>query len=354
MKQITLSIFIILICWGSLKAQETFTITGTVLDGKNEAIERATVFIDGSQKGTVTNAQGEFNFLNIKPGTYQVIVNMIGYGSKKQNVIIQDKSASLNIIMTEKPTVLREVTIGKDSQRQNNIKIFLKNFLGESESAKQCKILNLEILDFSTIKKLLEATTDDFLIIENKSLGYRIKYLLRNFRYNKETGVTSYDGESMFEDLEGSDKEKNNWIANRKEAYEGSLMHYLRSLYKNTLTQEGFATHEVMNNIQPLQLTPRPVDMEKYINRTDSNFVKLKFRTRLYVVLNKGKALISDNPDDKKTITQWMGKNGSIVRLYLEEATVDSKGSYVDYRSFFIQGFWGGKRIGDQLPFEYN
>jgi hypothetical protein len=135
----------------------------------------------------------------------------------------------------------------------------------------------------------------------------------------------------MFENLDGSDKEKNTWIANRKEAYEGSLMHYLRALYKNTLTQEGFVTHEGMNNIQPLQLAPTPVDMEKYINRTDSNFVKLKFKTRLYVVLNKGKALKSDNPDDKKAITQWMGKNGSIVRLFLEEAIVDSKGSYVDY-----------------------
>jgi protocatechuate 3,4-dioxygenase beta subunit len=78
MKRITLSIFIILISSGILKAQEAFTITGTVHNGKNEAIERATVFIDGSQKGTVTNAQGEFKFSNIKPGTYQVIVSMIG------------------------------------------------------------------------------------------------------------------------------------------------------------------------------------------------------------------------------------------------------------------------------------
>lgn len=354
MKRITLSIFIILISTGLLKAQEPLTITGTVLNQKKEAIERATVFIDGSEKGTVTNAQGGFRFLNIKPGTYQVIVSMIGYNSTKQNVIIQDKAISLNIIMIEKPTVLREVVIGDDSQRKENIKIFLKNFLGESDNAKKCKILNLEILDFSTVKTLLEATTDDFLIIENKSLGYRIKYLLRNFRYNKASKTTSYDGESVFQNLEGSDKEKNTWIANRKKAYQGSLMHFLRSLFKNTLIQEGFATHEIMNNYQPLQLASMPVNMEKYIHKVDSTFMRLKFKTRLYVVLDKKKVLRPNNPDDKSTISQWMGKNGSIVRLYLDEAIIDSKGSYVDYRSFFIQGFWGGKRIGDQLPFEYN
>ena len=97
MKQIIRLIFIILLTAGSLKAQESFTISGTVFNAKEEIIQGATVFIDGSEKGTATNAKGEFKFANIKPGTYQVIVSMIGYASTKQNVIIQDQSASLNI-----------------------------------------------------------------------------------------------------------------------------------------------------------------------------------------------------------------------------------------------------------------
>ncbi|NQX55437.1 carboxypeptidase-like regulatory domain-containing protein [Pedobacter panaciterrae] len=354
MKQIIRLIFIILLTADSLKAQESFTISGTVFNAKEEIIQGATVFIDGSEKGTATNAKGEFKFANIKPGTYQVIVSMIGYASTKQNVIIQNQSASLNIHIKEKTTVLREVVIGDDSQRKENIKIFLKNFLGESANAKKCKILNLEIIDFSTIKTILEATSDDFLIIENKSLGYRIKYLLRNFRYNKGTGVTSYDGESVFENLAGTEEEKSTWIENRKKAYQGSLMHYLRSLYKNNLRQEGFITLEVKNNNQPLQLAPNPVNMEQYINTVDSNFIQLKFKTRLYIVFNKENTLKADSQDQNGTITKMMGKDGSIMRLFLDNAIIDSKGSYVDYRSFFIQGFWGGKRIGDQLPFEYN
>ena len=102
MKQITRSIFIILISTGLLKAQEPFTIKGTVFNTKKEIIEGATVFIDGSEKGTATNTKGEFKFTNIKPGTYQVIVSMVGYSSTKQNVIIQDKSASLDIQLKEK------------------------------------------------------------------------------------------------------------------------------------------------------------------------------------------------------------------------------------------------------------
>ncbi len=354
MKKITLSIFIILIQAGILKAQQTFTISGTVKNTKEEVMQGATIFIDGSEKGTATNTKGEFKFNNIRPGTYQVIVRMVGYNSSKSNVIIQDQPASLNIQLTEKPIILRQVVIGDDSQRKENIKIFLKNFLGQSENAKKCTILNLEILDFSTNKKILEATSDDFLIIENKSLGYRIKYLLRNFRYNKETGVTSYDGESVFENLAGTDEEKSSWLANRNKAYQGSLMHYFRSLYKNHLKQEGFITYEVMNNIQPLKLAPTPVNMEQYINTIDSNFIQLKFKTRLFIIFDKEKALQANDPDQKSAITRWMGKDGSIIRLFLDNAIIDSKGSYVDFRSFFVQGFWGGKRIGDQLPFEYN
>ncbi|NNU34479.1 hypothetical protein HK413_10800 [Mucilaginibacter sp. S1162] len=48
-----------------------------------------------------------------------------------------------------------------------------------------------------------------------------------------------------------------------------------------------------------------------------------------------------------------MENKGSILNLFLDKAIVDRKGSYTDYRTFLIQGNWGRRRIGDQLPFEY-
>src|SRR5687768_13449998 len=82
-----------------VNAQETFTISGTVVNTKAEQIEAATIFIDGSQKSTTTNTKGEFKFSGIGPGTYQLVVNMLGYGSIKQNAVVLEKSVVLNFTL---------------------------------------------------------------------------------------------------------------------------------------------------------------------------------------------------------------------------------------------------------------
>jgi hypothetical protein len=40
--------------------------------------------------------------------------------------------------------------------------------------------------------------------------------------------------------MKGSTVRQKKWASNRKEVYEGSIMHFMRSLYLNTITKEGF------------------------------------------------------------------------------------------------------------------
>ncbi|WP_448634664.1 hypothetical protein [Pedobacter panaciterrae] len=46
-----------------------------------------------------------------------------------------------------------------------------------------------------------------------------------------------------------------------------------------------------------------------------------------------------------------MDETGSVLQL---DAQVDVRGSYAGYKNLLIQGFWGRKRIADQLPLEYD
>ena len=346
----------LLLCCGLLlnvfasHAQENLTISGTIKTAKGVNLEAATVFIAGSQKITSTDAGGSFKFQNLSPGTYQVIVNLIGYASIKKNILLTDKSMALDTTMHEKQIILDEVVIGDNSQRSNFLKTFNKYFMGESNNAKACKILNPEKIDFSTNKKLLKANTADFLIIENRSLGYKIKYLLRNFQYDSGADATFYDGESIFEDMEGTDDQKLLWKANRRKAYEGSMMHYLRALYANKTQEEGFLTYAILNFEMPLIIAPNPVFAEQLISRTDSNFIGFKYKNRLYTVFDKKKAASYQKPSNRTDITIDMAETGSI---FLMNAAIDKRGSYSDYKAILIQGFWGRKRIADQLPMEY-
>ncbi len=222
--------------------------------------------------------------------------------------------------------------------------------MGESANADACKILNPDIIDFSTNKNLLKATTDSFLEIENANLGYKVKYLLRTFEYDKDKDNTYYDGESVFEPMSGTPEQQKVWETNRAKAYEGSLMHYLRSIYDNTSREQGFITYTVINSQIPIKIDPNPIDAAQLIKRVDSNFVKFNYKKAIYIEFDKKKAAKKDKVSTKPNITVDLAPTGSLFEL---DAEIDKRGSYTNPRNLFIQGYWTTKRIGDQLPIEY-
>ena len=74
------------------------------------------------------------------------------------------------------------------------------------------------------------------------------------------------------------------------------------------------------------------------------------YKKRIYTVFDKKKALAEDKISKRSSMTIDIADTGSI---FLLDAEIDSRGSYSDSRALLIQGFWGRKRIGDQLPYEY-
>ncbi len=350
MKRISLLLFLF-----SVQLQvfgiEVFTITGIVSDVKGKPLSAATVFIDGSKKMTVTNSLGQFRFSELLPGTYQVVVNMIGYHSVKQTVNVERQSQVLMISLKENQFALKEVVIRSNPYRAGYLQLFIENFLGTTKNAQSCEIQNTDVLNFIDNKKekVLEATSDDFLIVINDLLGYKIKYLLRKFKYNRMTTVASYDGEMIFEQLNGDEKDQERWKANRITAFKGSFMHYLRSLYESKTREEGFITYQIYANNQPV-----PVDVQTAVARIDSNFISLEFINPLFIIYDKDRVAEAYKSGAETKLTKAVAEQGSLIKLYLNNAIIDQKGSFVDYKSFYIKGNWGGKRIGDHLPFEYS
>lgn len=331
----------------SVKAQQVFALSGMIKDATGKPVVSATVFIDGSKRITATDERGGFRFRDLEPGTYQLVVNMVGFYSVKTTVNVQNRDVVFDLSLKEKEEALKEVVISFNPQRAEYLALFIKNFLGTTENAAGCEILNTEILKFRNNKdnSVLEATSDDFLIILNQNLGYKIKYLLRKFSYNRKSTVASYDGELIFENIDGSEQEQNEWAANRRKAYKGSLMQYMRALYLNKTIEKNFVTYQIRDN------RPLLVDVNTFVKPIDSNFISFSFKDPLYIRYDTLATQVYEHNDSR--FTQKMGNDGTLLRLYLKRATIDKKGSYVDFRSFLVKGYWGGRRIGDQLPFEY-
>ncbi|WP_222104051.1 carboxypeptidase-like regulatory domain-containing protein [Mucilaginibacter corticis] len=347
-------------------AQTGFTVSGVIVNEKGEPVKAATVFIGSSERVTSTDENGKFSFTGMPSGTFQLSVQLLGYSSETRTIIVKDISLHIQLQLTPKSIRLEEVVIGKKNAWDNNFKLFKKNFLGESENAKQCVITNPKVINFSTKKGILMADADDFLIIENKGLGYRIHYQLKDFGYNAVDDIALYHGECSFEDLDGTDEEKKRWTQNRLKTYQGSFMHFLRSVYANNTSENGFITKSIdgyatMKNqdekttllIDRPIVSNRTISFDSLITALDTNFMSFKFRQQLYVTYNPGTAtrINGNQADFQRGIT--IDPKGSILKLVTDRAVIDKKGSYTNYSDFFIHGYWAKARVGDQLPVEY-
>lgn len=227
--------------------QNSFNISGVIRDKEGKPIPGAGVYLSSYKMATVTNNEGEFVLPGLNPGNYDVLIEMMGYLPLSKNVVISNKSAKIAVILMENTIQLREVVIKADPNRDRYIKIFLQQFIGMTPNSAQCKLLNPQVLqtDFNKAENVLTVTANEFLIIENKSLGYRIKYLLNNFERDFKRNIVYYSGFPTYEDLPGSRNKKKNWADKREIAYLGSSQHFFRSLYRNSTAADGFIIHKL-------------------------------------------------------------------------------------------------------------
>src|SRR5215213_3096373 len=71
----------------SIAFAQTGTIKGTVKDGNGNALSGASVTVQGSSRGTITNNDGGFTF-SINPGTYTVVASFVGYANSNQSTTV--------------------------------------------------------------------------------------------------------------------------------------------------------------------------------------------------------------------------------------------------------------------------
>lgn len=342
-------------------AQGGLSIAGKVTDDKGNPLSGATVFISNTTKITATNADGYFRFDHLDAGNYQLNVTMVGYLQFSHHFPVQTNFPELNIKLKINQTRLKQVNIGGKDRSAQYLALFTKELLGSTINADSCKIINPEVINFSTKDKNLYADADEFLIIENKRLGYRIKYMLKSFRHLQNTINTAYDGDAVFEELPGTDAQKQQWAKNRLETYGGSMMQFFRAAFTNTALQEGFIVNNIIGN--DMRYTRYMVNFNSPHNSDFMPYNKSDYRA-IYVEYDPKKAIRQLKKSQDSTSIQAIQKLGLIVKpphyeskLYLfpKEATVDARGNVPTgyFTTFLIMGDWIKKRVGDQLPFEY-
>jgi len=353
MKSAKLLLFLALFLSAKLFGQ--FTISGKVIDSASrEPLQGASVFAQNTTNGTITNKQGEFS-LQLKSGGYELVISFTGYQTR-QVQISNNQAAPLEIELVKEEKSISEVVITSSNELADGMekygKFFLENFIGSTPNAAQCLLQNPEVLHFYYFKKSdkLKVLATDAIIIANNALGYNLRYQLDSFIYYYKTNISSYRGYCLFSEMTGSFSDMKKWSTNRKAAYYGSKLHFMRSYYDSSLKDEGFEISMIdEKDEKKINIIKNPYDTTYYGAYDSTNEVEVYY-PRKFIVSYK-----------KKPEPEYIAKfklspllNYSISYLDLLDAiAIKENGYFYSQKDLINQGYWSWKNIADLLPYDY-
>ncbi|MEM6771184.1 MAG: carboxypeptidase-like regulatory domain-containing protein, partial [Bacteroidota bacterium] len=108
----------LLAAFTTLAAQTKVTVKGYVKDASNgETLIGATVYLDGTTKGTTTNEYG-FYSLTVDPGTYTLVATYLGYEDMRKDMELIG-NFTVDFELKEAGTVLNEVVVTAEEEDGN-------------------------------------------------------------------------------------------------------------------------------------------------------------------------------------------------------------------------------------------
>lgn len=364
-------------------ARSQATLRGQIRNAQDlSPLPFATVFLANTTRGATTDDQGRFVLANVPVGKSDLVVSYVGFHPFKLT-IQTDEAKFYRIGLQPDAEQLAEVTVRArrppDKSWASNLAFFTQHFIGRSDNASQCVIQNPKVLFFRKTDEELVARTSEPLVIENRGLGYRLKYVLREFRYVYAEDRVQYDGDAVFEPLKGTARDQQRWAENRRRAYHGSLMHFMRALHRGNLTGEGFTVvpvTEQKNRDGTQKLVGLPGDTLVTVKALRGDYdvpmptVKVK---RLLDTLRSTPAhpvvafagpmqvTYAREPESigyQKTLP--LAEHGhrvrpqtTLLRMTKPEVTVEPDGRFYDPHGIRSQGYWSWELIAEELPFDY-
>lgn len=354
-------------------SQKVFS--GKLIDSDSQKpVAGASVFLSNTSTGTVSQEDGSFIINSFPEGRYDFVVSIIGYETKIIPLNSFTMPSFLEIILTPKIKELEEVIV--ESYEKNGWEkwgtFFMNNLIGKTPNALECILLNSEVVKFRFDKKenIIRAFADEPLVIRNEALGYELKFDLSLFEFNFRANIFYYQGYPLFIDLVTNRKGKEKrWLQNRQETYLGSMMHFMRSLYRNQLVEDGFELRRIIkkrNKSTEIQLggVKNMEDMDILVNiplngdsiafAIDSVTAGIQFTDYLQVV-NPAKKM----PDMYKQQNRRVGINQPMTaELYMPDPklsiSVLANGSHFNGKDLIALEYWAwSEKLSNLLPLDY-
>ena len=363
-KIITLVIFTFLFfhSTGKLFSQAVYyVVKGKVIDKNSKSpLQGASVFAQNTTLGVASDTVGNF-IIKLPNGGYSLVVTYTGYETEAIRISnTSSQNDSLVFELSPKEKSLEEVSVAISNEVKDGWQkyggFFTQNFIGQTKFAKQCVIKNPEVLHFyfSKKKNRLKVLAKEPLSVDNFALGYILKFAIDSFAYEYDTNINLFIGYPLFEQMQGTQEQKEVWAKNRDTAYKGSMLQFVRSLYNRTLEKDGFELQFIIKNNGgeisiPLQNLYGALN---YLKDDSTNTVEFRpNQTEVAMIYKNAKpeqTYLDTDPTIKKDF-----QLSTLLFAPGESIVIEQNGYYYDQTDITTNGYLGFKRIGDMLPYDY-
>lgn len=314
----------------------TVTLSGKVVDrASGQPLNGISVYINNTTYSTQTEKNGTFLLSNIPLQTFELTFSAINYETQVIGLDSHTATKPLDVQLKQNAVILNEVIISgiaANGWAQYGT-TFTRDFLSYSKFSKHCEIVNPQAIRFRNNKKdnILKAHATEPLKIKNKALGYELTYWLEEYEHRFLQQIVQFKGYTQFAEMQGGQKKQNLWNKNRNIAYQGSLTHFLRSVYNGTTSKEGF----IVNLIKTISYK----DLELYVP-VSSDTIKQDLLATYIAAILKNKPDADIKAQNLKTI-QWLKNDHIHVPLYVSLIS----GSAITSAYFFVKDNGPGDQV---------
>lgn len=355
------------------------SVSGTVTNAKNsEPIPYATIYVNGTSNGTITNTSGQFTLDKVYPPC-EIVFSHISY---ETFVIALNKASETNIdvILKPKDVVLGDVEVTDNNRREENLRHFKERFLGTDNWGKNAYFENDSVLVFRREKVkdqadhehesgLLETDSSSYrffvntkgpLLIQMPLLGYKLHVNLIHYSELRTNTEKKYEfhtlGYFYFQPTKEASKRKTNRFRKKRlQAYYNSDRHFCSSLYTNQLKENGYDVITRVPNPETQWYDFNEFDLDKHLIRSsnEAKIIGLKNKSFLVKYFEKfGRPVNLNTRDGIERPFSMETMAVSKVYFLKDTCTIRSDGSRPENSIMFGPKI-GNKRAGAMLPNDF-
>lgn len=342
-----------------VRGQSAMVLHGQVIDvSTGEPLSAASIVAENTTAGTLSDSSGFFR-LRLPAGGYTLRVSYTGYQPSEVRVKPNSASESLMIALEPMTQPMDEVSVVLDLEVKDGWETygqyFIENFIGKTNFSRACIIRNPEILKFYFYKRrrTLKVVASEPLIVENFALGYTLTFSIDSFVSNFASRTTMFVGYPVFQEMTGTAEQYSMWAQNRASIYQGSILHFMRTLHERRLKDEGYELKFIFKT--PSEEIPVSVkDEYGALNfRQDSTgtvFIT-PVQPEVAIIYHRQVPEISYLLVEPKANHSF--QISTLVFDPTEPIAIEKNGYYYPQTEVITNGYLGFKKIGDMLPYDY-